>query len=147
MGLDYVLVAAPPCAPIRHVITSIIEPYGFKDVRIDSWAQTQGGQRLKDGAWLLGANDWVVSNLAYVWGNQQAIRWLEYLLLRSGKFMLLSKPKDARNESWAVQYGNVMPKPWANEPCLLARQRQEQTQQKLAIQSKKQRVKPFWRFW
>lgn len=148
MARDFVMVAAPPCAPIRQTITNVLAPYGVKDLVIESWGQTGSGARVEDGAWLLGQTDWVASNQAYVWGNQQAIRWIEYLLLRSGKFLLLSKPKDARNESWALQFGNMMPKPWANEPCLLAKQRQEQAQRQAALrQTKTKKSKSFWRFW
>jgi hypothetical protein len=148
MARDFVLIAAPPCAPIRQTITNVLAPYGIKDLTINSWAQTASGARTEDGAWLLGQSDWVTSNQAYVWGNQQAIRWIEYLLLRSGRFQLLSKAKDARNESWALRNGNVMPKPWANEPCLLAKQRQAQQQQATRTrQTNKNKRKSFWHFW
>jgi len=38
--------------------------------------------------------------------------WAEYLLLRSGKFIVTSRPKHPKNAAWAKKHDGLLPTPW-----------------------------------
>ena len=100
---ETIVVAKPYCTCARQTITGIFNQYGVK---------------------LLGLKEKLtyVDNIpalieATVTVSSKQAVWAEYLLLRSHKFMLMSKPKNARNLEWATKH-NVMPESWNGKPLI-----------------------------
>jgi hypothetical protein len=77
------------CAPMRpeHVLT-MVQPYGVKVLGIEMYKNDYGS----------GAKLTVTDSAA---------KWVEYLLCRSGKFSLISKPLEPRNIQWAEKWQTV----------------------------------------
>ena len=94
-----IVVAAAMCTPTRTHVKNALQPYGVK-FRIAG--------EYTAGAYLM---------VAEVDVNDQAAKWAEYLMLRSGKMQLISKPLDRRNLQWALQWGGAMPRPWVEAGC------------------------------
>lgn len=103
-----IVVAQGACAPIRNTITGTLRPYGVQH-RVIAW---QDHEAL---AW---------AQVASVHVSDRAAKWAEYLLLRSGRYRLVSKPLDPRNERWAVQWNGRMPQPWVEAGCKVQRKEQ-----------------------
>lgn len=97
-----ITVAKGLCSPARDAITRTLRPYGVKIRNISEY---------KDPA-LDG-----YMHCADVTVNDAAAAWTEYLLLRSGRFQLLSKPIDPRNEAWALKWDKKMPQQWVENGC------------------------------
>jgi hypothetical protein len=105
-----IVVAAAMCTPARVYVTAALQPYGVQ--------YTFGGQfwgdyagafvRSMEGAYL---------GVCEVFVRDQAAKWAEYLLLRSGKLQLVGKPLDERNAQWALQWHGAMPRPWVEAGC------------------------------
>ena len=97
-GTTEIAVAKAWCTPARDVILTALQPYG---VVIHAVGET-----------LLPNTEtprWIE---AYVRVNANAAEWAEYLLLRSSKFRLISKPLNRKNREWARRHNGVMPTPW-----------------------------------
>jgi len=45
-----IIVAQGMCAPIRPQVLTALQPYGFKPLHVESYAQAEDGRRAKDGA-------------------------------------------------------------------------------------------------
>lgn len=98
------------CAPIRDRVALTLAPYGVVyAVEGATWLDTNGLPT--DDLRLARADSCAVTV------RDQAAAWAEYLLLRSGRFRLLSTPLDPRNERWAVQWRGTMPRPWVESGC------------------------------
>lgn len=97
-----ITVAKGLCSPARSAITRTLRPYGVKIHHINEY---------NDGEMA------AYMNAADVTVNDAAAAWTEYLLLRSGRFQLLSKPIDPRNEAWALKWDKKMPQPWIENGC------------------------------
>lgn len=77
------------CAPMRpqHVLP-LLEPYHVRIERLEMYREsTHTG--------------------ALVTVSDAAAKWTEYLLCRSGKFSLLSKPLEPRNIQWAEKWQTI----------------------------------------
>lgn len=105
-----IVVAAPMCTPARTHVRNALQPYGVKHSIAGEYLGSYNGQFVQ------GLNDAYLM-VAEVWVNDQAAKWAEYLLLRSGKLQLVSKPLDKRNLKWALQWGGAMPRPWVEAGC------------------------------
>ncbi len=95
-------VAKGLCSPARGAITGTLKPYGVKVLRISEYKDPT-----LDG----------YMHCADVTVNDKAAAWAEYLLLRSGRFQLLSKPINPDNEKWALKWNKKMPRPWIEKGC------------------------------
>ena len=98
-GTETIKVAVGYCTPARVKITGVLKPYHIKVHCID--------QKLHHDA-----DGFATHYTATIRVNSKAAAWAEYVLLRSGKFELLSRPKNRKNAEWAAQYGGRMPTPW-----------------------------------
>lgn len=105
-----IVVAAAMCTPTRTHVKNALQPYGVKFRIAGEYMGDYAGQWVQDtaGAYLM---------VAEVDVNDQAAKWAEYLMLRSGKMQLISKPLDRRNLQWALQWGGAMPRPWVEAGC------------------------------
>lgn len=110
-----IIVANGMCAAIRPQVLTALKPYGFNPLHVESYAQTEDGRRAEDGATLIG-NDRPLCNVAEVTVSSAAARWCEYVLLRSKRFSLMSRPLDERNEVWAAKW-NTLPRAWSQAGC------------------------------
>ena len=74
------------CTPMRpkHVL-SALKPYGVKVEKLIVDGQTTGSE-------------------AQITVSDAAAEWAEYLILRSGKFGLLSPPLNPKNIKWAAKW-------------------------------------------
>lgn len=107
-----IVVAAGLCTPARVHVQRALEPYGVR-YQANSYLETLDGQ-LADKA----ANAAV--DICELIVSDQAARWAEYLLLRTGKLRLVSPPIDARNKNWALRHRGNMPQPWVQPGCTIA---------------------------
>lgn len=74
------------CAPMRpNHVRPLLEPYGVRVEKLDMFADETGSG-------------------AHVTVSDAAAKWVEYLLLRSGKFALMSTPLEPRNAQWAAKW-------------------------------------------
>lgn len=105
-----IVVAAAMCTPTRTHVKTALQPYGVKFRIGGEYLGDYAGQWVKDG-------DGAYLMVAEVEVNDQAAKWAEYLMLRSGKLQLVSKPLDRRNLKWALQWGGAMPRPWVEAGC------------------------------
>jgi len=124
-----IIVSQGMCSPIRPQVMTALKPYGFNPLHVEAYAQSDDGQRAKDGAVLIG-NDRPLCNVAEITVSDAAARWCEYVLLRSHKFQLMTPPLDPRNETWAAKW-NTLPRAWTQAACstqapALQRQRRPQ---------------------
>ena len=110
-----IIVSQGMCSPIRPQVMTALKPYGFNPLHVEAYAQSDDGQRAKDGAVLIG-NDRPLCNVAEITVSDAAARWCEYVLLRSHKFQLMSRPLDTRNETWAAKW-NTLPRAWTQAGC------------------------------
>lgn len=102
-----IVVAKPICTPARDEIIQIFKHYGVKvhDLKqIIEMIEFEG----KTIPGLYKASVTVTSKQA---------EWAEYLLLRSHKFMLWSKPLNKRNLEWASRH-KLMPPSWNGKPLI-----------------------------
>jgi hypothetical protein len=67
-------------------------------------------------------DEMVIRNVAEVTVPEHRARWVEYLLLCSGYFQLLSEPVDPKNLAWAESSGYRMPRPWNSQEQLIIAQ-------------------------
>lgn len=101
--IETIIVAKPYCSPARPIVEEIFKTYGVK---------------------LLGYRDRLeyigsipsIHKARITVSSKQAV-WAEYLLLRSNKFMLMSKPKNKRNLEWAKKH-SAMPESWNGKPLI-----------------------------
>lgn len=100
---ETIVIAKPYCTPARDVVTKIFDQYG---VRLLGFSEKVN---CIDGFPYFTQAKVTVS-------SKQAI-WAEYLLLRSQKFMLMSKPKNKRNFEWATKH-KQMPDSWNGKPLI-----------------------------
>lgn len=104
---ETIVVAKPVCTPARQDIEQIFSQYG---VKLLAYKETTKNVEF---------NYQIVPGLYVVTlkvSAKQAV-WAEYLLLRSQKFMLMSKPKNARNLEWATKH-KAMPTSWNGKPLI-----------------------------
>ncbi len=102
MSKTTISVAKGLCSPARQAITGTLKPYGVVVHNVREYRDDTLSQYM---------------NCAEVTVNSQAAGWVEYLLLRSGRFQLLSKPVNPGNEKWALKWDRKMPKPWIEKGC------------------------------
>ncbi len=104
---ETIVVAKPVCTPARQDIEQIFSQYG---VKLLSYKETTK---------LVEFNYKMVPGLyiATVEVSAKQAVWAEYLLLRSQKFMLWSKPKNERNLEWATKH-KQMPPSWNGKPLI-----------------------------
>lgn len=131
-----IIVAQGMCAPIRPQVLTALQLYGFKGLHVESYAQAEDGRRAKDGALVIG-NDRPQCNVAEITVSDAAARWCEYVLLRSHKFQLMSRPLDARNERWAAKW-TAIPRAWTQAGCSV---KQAQTPQRQRRPQRTRRTK------
>ena len=131
-----IIVAQGMCAPIRPQVLTALQPYGFKPLHVESYAQAEDGRRARDGALVIG-NDRPQCNVAEITVSDAAARWCEYVLLRSHKFQLMSRPLDTRNETWAAKW-NTLPRAWTQAGCSV---KQAQTPQRQRRPQRTRRTK------
>ena len=105
-----IVVAAGLCTPARVLVDRALAPYGVRYEATTSWMETGDGQ-------ITTQTDQAAIDLCAVLVSNQAARWAEYLLLRTGKLRLVSRPIDARNERWALRHRGNMPQPWVQPGC------------------------------
>lgn len=98
------------CTPTRVHVKTALAPYGVA-FRID-------GEYLGDyrGAWVRDSAGAYLM-VAGVLVSDRAAKWAEYLMLRSGKLQLVSRPLDRRNLKWALKWNGAMPRPWVEAGC------------------------------
>lgn len=105
-----IVVASSPCVPSRHLVANALKPYAVPySLRSYAQSETMTG---KDGTYMI-KDEVAIQNVAEITIRTSQARWVEYLLLCSGRFTLLSRPVDPGNEQWAM--GNTMPVPWSAE--------------------------------
>ena len=109
-----IVVAAAMCTPTRVHVKNALQPYGVKHRVVGEFLGDYSGAWVQDaaGAYLM---------VAEVEVNDQAAKWAEYLLLRSGKLQLVSTPLDERNRKWALRWRGRMPRPWIETGCKVKR--------------------------
>lgn len=100
---ETIIVAKPVCTPARGIIESIFEKYGVK----------LHGYKEKI-EYINGIPGLIEATIRV--SSKQAV-WAEYLLLRSQKFMLWSKPLHPKNLEWATKH-KVMPESWNGKPLI-----------------------------
>ncbi len=125
------------CAPIRPQVLTALQPYGFKPLHVESYAQSEDGRRAKDGALVIG-NDRPQCNVAEVTVSDAAARWCEYVLCRAHKFQLMSKPLEPRNEVWAARW-NTLPRAWQQAGCSTQAPQQAQRQPRRRTDARQRR--------
>lgn len=119
-----IVVAAGLCTPARVHVRTALEPYGVQH-RIVSYLETLDGKLADKAA------DAAV-DICEVFVPARQARWAEYLLLRSGKLQLASRPIDPHNAQWALRHRGNMPRPWVQAGCTWP-------------PAKKKRGQPWWR--
>ena len=97
-GTVEIAVAKGWCIPARGVMLTALEPYGIVIHDI-------GEDIIPDPATPSYIDAWVRVNPA-------AASWVEYLLLCTGQFQLLTQPQNRRNAEWAARHEGQMPTPW-----------------------------------
>lgn len=91
------------CTPIREKIGTVLKPYGVQYT-------VEGSMLHRNG---IGPYGEPTHFTATVRTSRKSVEWTEYLLLRSNKFELVSRPHNAKNRAWAVKHQGQMPTPWA----------------------------------
>lgn len=105
-----IVVAAALCTPTRTHIRAALDDYGVRyKIGAEYWGDLVGQP-------LRGASEMYLQ-VAEVLVSEAAAKWTEYLLLRTNKLRLISKPLDKRNLQWALKWGGAMPKPWVEPGC------------------------------
>lgn len=98
-GTKKIVVSKGWCTPARDTVLTAMKNYGVKvldyEEEVIEWpgvgpVRIDARVRVKD---------------------EQAV-WAEYLLLRTGKLRLRSKPLNQRNREWAERHGGQMPPAW-----------------------------------
>jgi len=102
-----IVVAKAYCTPARHPITAICNAYGVKLLRFKEHVEMLD---------YLGIN-LPHRTIAEVTVSAKQGVWMEYLLLRSKKFFLVSHPLNERNREWASKH-HVMPEAWNGKPLI-----------------------------
>lgn len=113
-----ITVAKGLCAPARDQITGLLAPYGvvihgLEDYVIDAHGRRLTGLSLFD----VGPKSGAAALACAVTVNAQAAAWVEYLLLRSQRYKLISRPIDPNNRRWAMAHGGRMPQAWVDPGC------------------------------
>lgn len=98
-GTVTIQVAKPWCTPARGVILSALQPYHVKILGLSE-------KIVEDGE----GNKLYIEASIRVQAKQG--KWAEYLLLRTARFQLLSKPLYRNNARLAARYAGKMPTPW-----------------------------------
>ena len=81
-----IIVGWGQCAPMRNKdVLTALTPYGVRVRSLTIDVQPEG-------------------SIANVTVSDEAAAWAEYLLCRSGRFGLMSKPIDARNIEWGAKW-------------------------------------------
>lgn len=104
---ETIVVAKPVCTPARPDVERIFTQYGVKLLAY---------QETTKMVEFLGKQVPGLYIATIKVSNKQAV-WAEYLLLRSQKFMLWSKPKNERNLEWASKH-KQMPPSWNGKPLI-----------------------------
>lgn len=112
-----IVLAAPYCTPQRNTITKLMAQYGVTSARItDAYTLAADGRSGGENAHSING-EMPVRQVFHVRVVPEAAEWAEYIVLRTGKYELLSKPLEARNERWAAKWGGAMPQPWLSGDC------------------------------
>lgn len=98
-GTTEIVVAKGWCSPARDAIFTALRPYG---VVVHDVVETVLPNEQKPL--------WIQASVRV---NDNAAAWAEYLLLRSAKFRLISKPQNRDNARWARRHNGAMPTPWS----------------------------------
>jgi hypothetical protein len=109
-----IVVAQGMCSPIRNQVLTLLNPYGVVIHGLDTYSISSRG-RGADGA-TYAKGQYVQANVAELTVSDQAAKWVEYLICRSKKFRLMTKPLDARNQIWAEKW-DTLPKKWQQNGC------------------------------
>ena len=114
-----IIIAGPYCTPLRNQILTGLRTFGVTSARItDAYVLFPDGTPAPEGSTGTGKNgDWPTRQIYHIRVRAKAAAWAEYLLLRTGKYELLSRPLESRNERWAAKWGGAMPQPWAVGDC------------------------------
>lgn len=116
--MAHITVAKAACTPARDLVKTALQPYGVKIKALRGYSLYPDGSKGNDTQWIANdAGQFPARNVAEVTVNDQAAAWAEYLLLRTGRLELLSRPYDQRNERWAAKWAGAMPKPWREKNC------------------------------
>jgi len=130
-----VMVAAHVCTPVRDKITGTLDPYRVQYRGLKTWSVWQDGSTGKDGDYMRSGKDGQEYASRFVGTlrvRKEAVKWAEYLLVRSGQFELLHTPYTPkyRQAGWAArdewpatdesaakrcgsdEWKKQMPKPW-----------------------------------
>lgn len=104
---ETIVVAKPVCTPARQDIEQIFSQYGVKLLSYkETTKNVEFNYKMVPGLYI-----------ATVEVSAKQAVWAEYLLLRSQKFMLWSKPKNERNLEWATKH-KQMPPSWNGKPLI-----------------------------
>lgn len=99
-GTREIIITKGWCIPARGPVLTALNPYGVDVVDVSEEI----------------ISDWSGNALyieARIRVREPQAAWAEYLLLRSGKFILISAPINRRNREWARRHNGVMPTPWS----------------------------------
>lgn len=98
-GTELIRVAKPWCTPARPVALSALQPYHVAILSFDE-------RIVRD---LDGNNLFIEASIRV---KREQAEWAEYLLLRTNRFQLVSRPINPKNKRWAARYAGRMPTPW-----------------------------------
>ena len=106
-GASRIVVAAPMCGPIRNAVLSTFKPYQLKP--LDVVGTIEKNVFTEDDLY----------QVASVLVKPEQANWAEYLLMRSGRFRLLSRPVNPGNMKAYEKHKGKMPRPWVDtEPWI-----------------------------
>lgn len=98
-----ITVAKGLCTPARGDILTLLKPYG-NGARV-----LHITDRLEQHVFTNDDLYWI----ADVFCQPNQVKWIEYLLLSSGMFRLMSRPHDPGNLVWTANRRGNMPTPWS----------------------------------
>lgn len=123
-GKTDITVAVGYCTPIRHQVLTALEPYKVVVHHLDAWGEYDD----RDGK-VSDDDKMAHKHIAKITVNTRAAEWVEYLLLRTKRYALVSKPINPQNEVWAAKW-QTMPRGWRQVGCDAPQQRQQQRPQR-----------------
>ena len=127
-GKTNITVAVGYCTPIRHQVLTAMKPYGVVVHDLKAWGEHSERGKVSDDDLL------AETHIAKITVNTQAAEWVEYLLLRTKRYALVSKPINPQNAVWAAKW-QTMPRGWRQAGCDAPRQRPQQQAQRRAGRS------------
>lgn len=113
-----VTVAVGSCTPIRNQVKTALKPYGIVIHDLTCWGEkaelnTKGELVTKKTD---DEDKLAEQHVAKITVNAEAAEWVEYLLLRTKRYRLLSDPVNPDNERWAIKW-DAMPRAWHQPGC------------------------------